>query len=279
MDLASPTTLNNAVTMPWIGLGVFLVEPGAEASAAVRTALETGYRHIDTASFYRNEESVGTGIRESGVKREDIFVTSKVWNDELGYDEALTAFERSLERIGTDYLDLYLIHWPIKGKFLDTWKALEKLYRDGRVRAIGVSNFLTHHLEELRKHAEVPPMVNQVEFHPFLLQKPLLDYCKDNAIQLEAWSPLTRGQRLDHEVISEIARKHGKSNAQVLIRWDLQHEVVTIPKSVHRERIEENADVFDFTLSHEDMAALDALDEESRIGPHPDEMSARVAGA
>jgi diketogulonate reductase-like aldo/keto reductase len=279
MDLTTTTTLNNGVTMPWIGLGVFLVEPGDEASDAVRMALETGYRHIDTASFYRNEESVGTGIRDSGVKREDIFVTSKVWNDELGYDEAMAAFERSLERIGTDYLDLYLIHWPIKGKYVDTWRALEKLYRDGRVRAIGVSNFLTHHLDELRAHAEVPPMVNQVEFHPFLLQKPLMDYCKEHGIQLEAWSPLTRGKRLDHEVISEIARKHSKTNAQVLIRWDLQHDVVTIPKSVHRQRIQENADVFDFELSDDDMAALDGLDEESRIGPHPDEMSARVVGS
>ncbi len=273
MSLTSTTALNNGVKMPWVGLGVFLVEPGDECSFSVKTALELGYRHIDTASFYRNEESVARGVKESGVPREEIFITSKVWNDEQGYDETLRAFDQSLEKLETDYLNLFLIHWPIKGKFPDTWKALEKLYADGRVRAIGVSNFLVHHLEELQSNANIPPAVNQVEFHPFLLQKPLLDYCKSQEIQLEAWSPLTRGKYLDNEVITEIAQNHGKSNAQVLIRWDLQHEVVTIPKSVHRERIAENAQVFDFELSDEEMRKLDALDTETRIGPHPDSMS------
>jgi diketogulonate reductase-like aldo/keto reductase len=273
MNLTSSTTLHNGVEMPWVGLGVFLVEPGDEAKNAVQMALETGYRHIDTAAFYRNEKSVADGIEASGVKREDIFITSKVWNDDQGYEETLAAFETSLEQLRTDYLDLYLIHWPIKGKFTDTWRAMEKLYSDGRIRAIGVSNFLVHHLEELAQSASVQPMVNQVEFHPFLLQKPLLDYCSENKIQMEAWSPLTRGKFLDNEVITEIAGKRGKSNAQVLLRWDLHHEVVTIPKSVHRERIEENSKIFDFELTSEEIAKLDALDTETRIGPHPDSMS------
>jgi len=273
MDLRSTTTLNNGVEMPWVGLGVFQTQPGREVEQAVRWALELGYRHIDTASFYENEDGVGKALAESEVDREQVFVTTKVWNSEQGYKETLAAFDRSRSKLQTDYVDLYLVHWPLQSSFKDTWKALEKLYADGVVRAIGVSNFLEHHLEDLMGDFDVVPVVNQVEWHPFVLQKPLLDFCKENDIQFEAWSPLSRGRFLDNEVIQDLAKKHGKSPAQVLIRWDLQHEVVTIPKSVHRERIEENSKVFDFELSDEDMRRIDALDTNTRIGPHPDEMS------
>mgnify|MGYP006302277425 FL=1 len=273
MELTSTTTLNNGVKMPWVGLGVFMSQPGKEVEQAVRWALEIGYRHIDTASFYENEDGVGKALAESDVDREDIFVTTKVWNSEQGYNETLAAFDRSRSKLRTDYVDLYLVHWPIQSSFKDTWKALEKLYANGSVRAIGVSNFLQHHLEDLMGDFDVVPAVNQVEWHPFVLQKSLLDFCKKEGIQFEAWSPLSRGKFLDNEVIQDIARKHEKTPAQVLIRWDLQHEVVTIPKSVHRERIEENSKVFDFELSSEDMQRLDALDTNTRIGPHPDEMS------
>ncbi len=273
MDLTSSTTLNNGLRMPWLGLGVFKTQPGTEVEQAVRWALEIGYRHIDTASFYENEDGVGKALAESGVPREEVFLTTKVWNTEQGYEETLAAFDRSRRKLRTDVVDLYLIHWPIERTFKETWKALEKLYADGNVRAIGVSNFLVHHLQDLMREADVVPAANQVEWHPFVLQPELLGYCRKNGIQFEAWSPLTRGRFLDHEVITDIARAHGKTPAQVLIRWDLQHEVVTIPKSVHRERIEENSRVFDFELSGEEMRKLDALDSNTRIGPDPDEMA------
>lgn len=240
---------------------------------SVRWALDIGYRHIDTASIYQNESGVGKALAESGVDRDAVFVTTKVWNDQQGYEKTLEAFDESRRKLRIDVIDLYLIHWPIKGMFKETWKALEKLYADGKVRAIGVSNFLAHHLEDLISDFDVVPAVNQVELHPFLRQKELHDFCRQNGIQMEAWSPLTRGRFLDNEVITRIAKRHGKSPAQVLIRWDLQNEIVTIPKSIHRERIEENSKVFDFELSAEEMKELDALDSATRIGPHPDEMS------
>lgn len=255
--------------MPWFGLGVFKVENGNEATESVKAAIKNGYRSIDTAAIYKNEEGVGIGIKESGVAREELFITSKVWNEDQGYETTLAAFEKSLERLQLDYLDLYLIHWPGKDKYKDTWRALEKLYKDGKIRAIGVSNFQVHHLEELLKDAEIKPMVNQVEFHPRLTQK---DYCKAQGIQLEAWSPLMQGQLLDNEVLTQIAEKHNKSVAQVILRWDLQHEVVTIPKSIKEHRIIENADIFDFELSQEDMDKIDALNKDERVGPNPDEL-------
>ncbi|AEP88227.1 YvgN [Bacillus spizizenii TU-B-10] len=258
--------------MPWFGLGVFKVENGSEATESVKAAIKNGYRSIDTAAIYKNEEGVGIGIKESGVAREELFITSKVWNEDQGYETTLAAFEKSLERLQLDYLDLYLIHWPGKDKYKDTWRALEKLYKDGKIRAIGVSNFQVHHLEELLKDAEIKPMVNQVEFHPRLTQKELRDYCKEQSIQLEAWSPLMQGQLLDNEVLTQIAEKHNKSVAQVILRWDLQHEVVTIPKSIKEHRIIENADIFDFELSQEDMDKIDALNKDERVGPNPDEL-------
>nr|WGD87973.1 glyoxal/methylglyoxal reductase [Bacillus subtilis] len=271
-SLKDTVKLHNGVEMPWFGLGVFKVENGNEATESVKAAIKNGYRSIDTAAIYKNEEGVGIGIKESGVAREELFITSKVWNEDQGYETTLVAFEKSLERLQLDYLDLYLIHWPGKDKYKDTWRALEKLYKDGKIRAIGVSNFQVHHLEELLKDAEIKPMVNQVEFHPRLTQKELRDYCKAQGIQLEAWSPLMQGQLLDNEVLTQIAEKHNKSVAQVILRWDLQHEVVTIPKSIKEHRIIENADIFDFELSQEDMDKIDALNKDERVGPNPDEL-------
>ena len=270
VDLASTVELNGGVMIPWVGLGVFKSPPGRETEQAVRWALEIGYRHIDTAAYYQNEADVARGLAASGVPREKVFITTKVWNADQGFDQTLKAFDRSRRALGTDVVDLYLIHWPVRGKFVDTWRALEKLRADGKVRAIGVSNFLVHHIQELMRASSVPPALNQVEFHPFLVQKELLDFDEKNGIRHEAWSPLTRGRRLDDPVVTEIARKHERTNAQVILRWDLQLGVVTIPKSIHRERILENSRVFDFQLDPDDMARLLALDEGSRIGPNPD---------
>jgi diketogulonate reductase-like aldo/keto reductase len=269
-DLSSTVALNNGVQVPWLGLGVFKSPPGRETEQAVRWALEIGYRHIDTAAFYQNEEDVGRALRDSGVPREQVFLTTKVWNTDQGYEKTLEAFDRSRKKLGVDVVDLYLIHWPVRGKYKETWKALEELLADGKVRAIGVSNFLVHHLEDLMKSASVVPAMNQVEFHPFLVQKELLDFDAKSGIRHEAWSPLTRGRSLDHPTIAAIAKKHGRTNAQVVLRWDLQLGVVTIPKSVHRERILENSRIFDFQLDADDMAHITALDAGARIGPNPD---------
>nr|WP_141334954.1 aldo/keto reductase [Paenibacillus sp. tmac-D7] len=273
-NLQDTTTLHNGIRMPWLGIGVFKVEEGAELVHAVKSAIQHGYRSIDTAAIYENERSVGQGIheglQEAHLSREDLFVTSKVWNADLGYESTLAAYEASLNKLGLAYLDLYLIHWPVQGKYKEAWRALETLYKEGRVKAIGVSNFQIHHLEDLMKEAEIKPMVNQVEFHPLLTQKELLEFCKKQNIQLEAWSPLRQGQLLDHPVLKEIAEKHGKSVAQVILRWDLQHGVVTIPKSTKEHRIIENAAVFDFELTLEDIARIDGLNQDDRVGPDPD---------
>ncbi|MFB5269804.1 aldo/keto reductase [Paenibacillus enshidis] len=268
--LQDTVTLHNGVKMPWFGLGVFKVEDGQEVIDSVKYAIKAGYKSIDTAKIYENEEGVGQAIRESGITRDELFVTTKVWNADQGYDSTLKAFDTSLQKLGLDYLDLYLIHWPGKDKYKETWKALEKLYKDGRVRAIGVSNFHVHHLEDLLADAEIKPMVNQVELHPLLTQVELREYCKKQGIQIEAWSPLAQGQLLDNAVLKEIADKHGKSTAQVILRWDLQNEIVTIPKSIKEHRIIENADVFDFELSAEDMDKINALNQNHRVGPDPD---------
>ncbi len=264
------TTLNNGVKMPWFGLGVYKTEPGQEVENAVRWALEYGYRSIDTAKLYNNEEGVGKAIKDSGVPREEIFVTTKVWNTDQGYEQTLQAFEGSRKRLGLDVVDLYLIHWPGTRLYKETWKALEKLYKDGFVRAIGVSNFNQHHIETILQDAEFVPMVNQVEYHPRLTQVELRAYCEGHQIQLEAWAPLMRGQLMNHPTLVEIAKTHGKTTAQVILRWDLEHRVVTIPKSVHQNRIQENADVFDFTLTPDEVAAIDALNQNERTGPDPD---------
>jgi diketogulonate reductase-like aldo/keto reductase len=272
--LQDTVTLHNGVNMPGFGLGVFKVEEGDELVNTVKTAIARGYRSIDTAAIYGNEEGVGTGIREgikeAGISREDVFITSKVWNDDLGYEATLRAYETSLEKLGTGYLDLYLIHWPVEGKYKEAWRALETLYKEGRVKAIGVSNFQIHHLEDLMKDAEIKPMVNQVEYHPRLTQKEVQAFCKENDIQLEAWSPLMQGELLDQELLQQIADKHGKSVAQVILRWDIQNGVVTIPKSTKEHRIVENASVFDFELTAEEMEQIDGLNQNLRVGPDPD---------
>ncbi|MFP3388371.1 aldo/keto reductase [Brevibacillus sp. SIMBA_040] len=272
--LRATTTLNNGVKMPWFGLGVFKVEEGPELVNAVQAAIRNGYRSIDTAAIYGNEEGVGQGIaqglKETGISREELFVTSKVWNADLGYESTLAAFDLSLKKLGLDYLDLYLIHWPVAGKYKDAWRALEQLYKEGKVKAIGVSNFQIHHLQDLMQDAEIKPMINQVELHPRLTQKEIRDFCKQEGIQVEAWSPLMQGQLLDNPVLQEIAERHGKSIAQVILRWDLQHGIVTIPKSTKEHRIQENADVFNFELTAEDMEKIDALNENHGVGPDPD---------
>ncbi len=270
LHISEAVELANGVKMPWLGLGVYKAKEGEEVEQAVKAALRIGYRSIDTAAFYDNEEGVGRAVRESGVSREELFITTKVWNTDQGYDSTLAAFEASLRRLGMEYVDLYLIHWPVKGKYKETWRALETLYREGRVRAIGVSNFQVHHLEDLMADAEIKPMVNQVEFHPFLTQETLRAFCRKEGIQLEAWSPLMRGEVMNVPEIVELSKKYGKTPAQIVLRWDLQHGVVTIPKSVREERIRENADLFDFELSAEDMAKLDALNRNHRFGPDPD---------
>jgi len=273
-NLQDTTTLHNGVKMPWFGLGVFKVEEGPELVNAVKTAIKHGYRSIDTAAIYENEVGVGQGIREAiqeaNISREDLFVTSKVWNSDLGYESTIAAYEASLNKLGLEYLDLYLIHWPVAGKYKEAWKALESLYKEGRVKAIGVSNFHIHHLEDLMEDAEIKPMVNQVEYHPRLTQKELQAFCRKHGIQLEAWSPLMQGQLLDNEILKEIANKYNKSVAQVILRWDLQNGVVTIPKSTKEHRIIENASVFDFQLTEEDMERIDGLNQNHRVGPDPD---------
>ncbi|MDR4945378.1 aldo/keto reductase [Neobacillus cucumis] len=273
-NLQTTTTLSNGVKMPKFGLGVFKVEEGPELIHAIKFALKHGYRSIDTAAIYQNEEGVGQAIREglqeAGISREELFVTSKVWNSDLGYESTLAAYETSLTKLGLDYLDLFLIHWPVEGKYKDAWRALETLYKEGKVKAIGVSNFQIHHLEDLMKDAEIKPMVNQVEYHPRLTQKEVQAFCQEHGIQLEAWSPLMQGQLLTQPVIQAIAEKYNKSTAQIILRWDLQNGVVTIPKSIKEHRIIENAAIFDFELSKADMEQLDGLNQNLRVGPDPD---------
>jgi diketogulonate reductase-like aldo/keto reductase len=236
---------------------------------AVAAALEAGYRLIDTAALYGNETGVGNAIRASGIRREDIFVTTKVWNSDQGYDNTLRAFEASLARLGFDYVDLYLVHWPVKGKYKDTWRALERIYKEGLARAIGVSNFHVHHLQDLMASSEVKPAVNQVECHPLLTQTELRKFCREQNIAFQAWAPIMKGQ-LDLPVLTELAAKYGKTPAQIVLRWDLQNDILTIPKSIRPERIRENAQIFDFELSAEDMARIDALNQNSRFGADPD---------
>jgi diketogulonate reductase-like aldo/keto reductase len=268
--LNSYTILNNDVKMPLLGLGVWRAPEGDAVENAVKTALQVGYRSIDTAAAYNNEVGVGNAIKASGISPKDLFITTKVWNADQGYESTLKAFEVSRRKLGLDYIDLYLIHWPVKGKYKDTWHALEKLYEEGLVRAIGVSNFQISHLEDLLSVSKVVPAVNQVEYHPRLTQVELFDFCKEKGIQLEAWSPLMQGQLLTHPTIVELSKTYNKTPSQIILRWDLQHGVVTIPKSIHADRIEENAKIFDFELSEVDVVRLNELNRNERKGPDPD---------
>jgi diketogulonate reductase-like aldo/keto reductase len=269
--MTSTRKLNSGTEIPMLGLGVFQTPPGRVTQKAVKYALKVGYRHIDTASLYGNEEDVGRGVRDSGVPREEVFVTTKLWNSDHGYDSAMSACDTSLRRLGLGYIDLYLIHWPVPELRSETWKALVELKRRGSCRAIGVSNYTVRHLQELLDSSEVTPAVDQVEFNPFLYQKELLRFCDSKGIQLEAYSPLTRGHKLHHPLVLEVAQRYSKSPAQVMIRWGLQQGLVVIPKSTRPERIKENSEVFDFGISSADMSRLDSLSQGLRTVWDPTE--------
>lgn len=269
----SKVKLSNGIEMPWLGLGVFRSKEGREVENAVKVALEAGYRSIDTAAIYQNEKGVGKAIIESGVPRKEIFLTTKVWNSDQGYQSTFRAFEKSLEKLQTNYIDLYLIHWPKGELSVETWKAMEELYMQGRVRAIGVSNFLGHHLQQILDQARITPMVNQYEFHPELMQPELFQFCQENQIQVEAWRPIMEGKVNDIPVFQELAVKYQKSPVQIVLRWDIQKGVVTIPKSVTPERIRHNGDIFDFELSPEDLDKIDRLDKNARMGADPDNLN------
>jgi len=269
-DLKGTVKLVNGVEMPYLGLGVFKTKEGSEVENSVKWALEAGYRHIDTAAIYENEQGVGNAVKASGIPRNEIFITTKSWNENQRNGTVMEGFEESLKLLQTDYVDLYLIHWPVKGKYTATWKVMEEIYRSGRAKAIGVSNFLQHHLEDIFGIAEIKPMVNQVECHPHLVQQPLIDFCQAHKIRFEAWSPIMRGAVNDIPLFQELSEKYKKTPVQLVLRWDLQKGIVTIPKSVHQERIKSNAEIFDFELSEEDISRIDKLDKNERFGSHPD---------
>lgn len=262
-------TLRNGLKIPQIGFGVFKVENETEAPAAVEEALRVGYRHIDTAAIYKNEEGVAKGIAASGVAREDIFLTSKVWNDDIRAGRTKEAFQASLDRLKTDYLDLYLLHWPVEG-IVEAWRTLIELYEEGKIKSIGVSNFKEHHLDQLKDAGLMVPMVNQIELHPQLPQQDFVDYLGDKDIQVEAWSPLMQGKFMDIDLFHDLAKKYGKSPAQIVIRWHIQLGRVVLPKSITPSRIQENFNVYDFELSSDDMSAISALATNVRIGTDPD---------
>jgi len=261
LNLQSRTILNNGVEMPMFGLGIWSIASGGPTQKVVKYALACGYRLIDTAKLYRNERDVGIAVKENDIPREEIFITTKLWNDDHGYNKAIKAFNESYKKIGLDYIDLYLIHWPESRLRGESWKALEKIFEEGKCRSIGVSNYTTRHLEELLNSSSVVPAVNQVEFSPFLYQKNLLGYCNKHDIKLEAYSPLTKGRRLGDPRLKNFAEKYGRSVAQILIRWALQHDVIVIPKSSNPKHILENSQVYDFEISLSDMKALDDLNE------------------
>ena len=265
--------LNDGRTIPQLGFGVFLIEP-ADTVAAVSTALDVGYRHIDTAQGYGNEREVGEAVRKSGLDRADVFITSKLSNDAHAPDDARRAFDASLAAVGSDYLDLFLIHWPTPtrygGDFVSTWRVLEECYRDGRAASIGVSNFQPHHLRRLHEEAEITPAVNQIEVHPYLTQDPLRAFCAEHQIAVEGWSPIGRGRVLDDPEIVTIARRIGRTPAQVVLRWHIERGDIIFPKSVSPERIRENFALFDFELSGEDVETISALNRDQRFGPDPD---------
>ncbi|WP_404987812.1 aldo/keto reductase [Clostridium culturomicium] len=261
--------LINEVKMPAIGIGTYKTGSDEETAHAVKFAIEAGYRHIDAAAFYGNEIGVGKGIKESGVKREDIFLVTKVWNDDHGYDKTMEAFNKSLERLQVEYLDLYLIHWPTKLNS-ETWRAFEELYESGKVRAIGVCNFKEGHLEEIKESAKIMPMVNQMEVHPFNTRKKLREYCKVNNIQMVAWSPISRGRVLTNELLIKLSEKYSKTITQVVLKWHIQNGVVPIPKSSNEGRIKENFEVFDFEIAKEDMELIASLNEDKSVTAGPD---------
>jgi diketogulonate reductase-like aldo/keto reductase len=269
MKIDSTIQMNNKVNIPRLGLGMYRSPKGRKSFSTVLYALQFGYRHVDTAAFYKNEREVGDAVKDSGIARDQIFITTKLWNEDHGYDKTLRGFEKSLKELNLDYIDLYLIHWPVTAKRKDSWRALQKIYKEGKCRSIGVSNYLIRHLDELLSETEVVPVVNQVEFHPFLYQQELLEYCRSKNILLEAYSPLTKGERLNDPNVLRVANQYHKTPAQILIRWGLQRDVVVLVKSNKVERIEENGSVFDFEIAAEDMRFLDSLNENYRSSWDP----------
>ncbi|MET0263368.1 MAG: aldo/keto reductase [Rariglobus sp.] len=273
LNIHDTLQLNSGRHIPLLGFGTWKLKDGQEVKDAVTTALKVGYRHIDTAAAYENEHGVGQAIRESHLPRSEVFITTKIWNDDIrkGAQGVVEACHLSLERLGVSYVDLLLLHWPIAGKDREAWKAMEQLYHDGVARSIGVSNYLPHHLDALlQPGVAVTPMVNQIEFHPYLLQSGLAAACRAHGIAREAWSPLMQGKITEVPEIVEIAKQHGKTPAQIVLHWDLQHQVITIPRSSNTKRIAENAALYDFELSPGDIAVLDQLDRNQRFGPNPD---------
>ncbi|MHA1978652.1 MAG: aldo/keto reductase [Candidatus Hodarchaeales archaeon] len=264
MKLTSKVRLNNGIEMPYLGLGVYQIRPG-EAERVFRWAIDIGYRLFDTASLYGNEKEVGAAVSLSTINRNEFFITSKLWNSDHGYQKAISAFDKSMDKFNLDYIDLYLIHWPVTTLRLESWAALESLLETGRVKSIGVSNFMVNHLEELLDNCSVIPSVNQIEFHPWLYNETLLEYCKQKKIQLQAYSPLTKGRYLGEETLNWIGEKYKKSPAQILIRWCLEHQISTIPKSANKQHLHENADVFNFSLAEEDMEKLNLLNIDSPV--------------
>lgn len=272
-SLKENVRLNNGTEIPGLGLGVFQI-PDEDTAEVVKNGIINGYRLIDTAQIYGNEMGTGLGIKEglaaTGLSREELFVTSKVWNNHLTYEETMKAFEETLDRLSLDYLDLYLIHWPGNNAFKESWQAMEELYEAGKIRAIGVSNFEIHHLEDLLSYAKVVPVINQVELHPKLSQQALRDFCEKHNIKVQAWSPLMQGKLLTEPAIVEIAEKHQKTPPQVILRWDIQQDILLVVKSVHEQRMQSNAAVFDFELDDTDMSRLNKLNESLRSGPDPE---------
>lgn len=265
--------LNTKAKMPMVGLGVYKAIGEGEVENAICCAVENGYRLIDTAAVYKNEEGVGRGVKQCGVAREELFITTKVWNNAQRRGDIVDAFERSMERLDMEYVDMLLVHWPVKDCFINTYKEFEKIYETGRVKAIGVSNFLIHHMDALLEVAGIVPAINQFEFHPKCTQLDVVKYCQEKGIAVQAYSPIVRGQMTDHPLLNELANKYGKEPNQIILRWDIEHGVATIPKSVTPERIKGNIDIFDFSLTEEEVKAIDALDEGYRLAGHPDEIT------
>lgn len=273
MNIKSTKTLNTGIEIPMLGFGVYLIKGGGEAQRACEDALEAGYRHIDTAAFYQNEKDVGRAVRNSGIPRDEIFITTKLWNSDQGFDSALRAFDNSLEKLGLDYIDLYLIHWPLEKTRHESWRALERIFQSGRAKAIGVSNYTIRHIEELLARSPIVPAVNQVEFSPYLYQKELKDYCESKGIAIEAYTPLTRGKKFKDPKLVSLAEKYSKSPAQMLIKWELQIGNIVIPKSKNTERIHENADIFDFEISPEDLNKMSEFNENFRVAWDPSDIA------
>lgn len=266
--------LNNGVEIPALGLGVFRMDNDKDAYNSVRKAIDLGYRHIDTAMFYHNEAAIGRAVRESGVDRKELFVTTKLWNDDIARNNAQNAFETSLRTLGLDYVDLYLVHWPIKDKYVSVWHDMEKIYQSQKTRAVGVCNYQENHLQEVLNLKSLVPAVNQIELHPYLSQEPMVEFATQHNIFVESWSPLcsNKNNLLEEPVLNEIGQKYMKTAAQVVLRWNIERGLIVIPKSSNPKRQAENLDIFDFELTAEDMQKIDALNKDQRVGPHPDEV-------